>query len=279
MRYGRSLERLIEEAMQEDPPTRDEERALYWKMKNGVPGARDELVTRHMRFVMFLARHFSGHGVDLEDLVQDGVMAMCEAADKWDARRGMRFTGFAGWLIKNAMKASLSLSGSAVSLPQVNYSHSRAKNVLREMQSELGRMPTTGEFKKRSGMPGNFAAIMLVMTHTAESLEDPVFAHDEASPYQRDHVVEPRPGPAEEAESSDIRRWLDSLISGLNERERDVIQKRFGWHDDVAMVLDDIGASRGVTREAVRQTQLTAIRKMRAAIVQGDLEVSARMVG
>jgi RNA polymerase sigma factor (sigma-70 family) len=215
----------------------------------------------------------------MEDLVQDGVVAMCKAADKWDARKGMRFTGYASWFIKNSMKASLSLGGSAVALPQVNYSHSRAKDVLREMQGELGRMPTTGEFKKRSGMPGNFAAIMLVMSQAAESLEDPVFAHDEASPYQRDHVVEPRPGPDEVAESSDIRRWLDGLICGLNERERDVIQKRFGWHDDVGMVLDDIGDSRGVSREAVRQTQVTAIRKMRAAIVQGDLEVSARMVG
>jgi len=77
MKYEKSLERLIEESMKEEPPTRYEERALYWKMQNGVEGAKDELVTRNMRFVMHLAKGFTGHGVDLGGLRHNEKKTMC----------------------------------------------------------------------------------------------------------------------------------------------------------------------------------------------------------
>jgi len=276
MKYEKSLERLIEESMKEEPPTRYEERALYWKMQNGVEGAKDELVTRNMRFVMHLAKGFTGHGVDLGDLVQEGAVAMCQAADKWTPHRGMRFSGYAGWYIKNALKALLCTSSGAVVLPKINYSHSKAKACLHELQAELCRMPTNEEFKERSGIPGHAGSVMMVLNQPWKSLEDDMIKGESNSGRKRDFVVDKNADTSTEAERNNLRKWLEGIMLELNDRERDVIVKRFGWYDDNDMILDEIGAIRGVSREAIRQTQSIAMRKMKAAIVQGGIQIEVK---
>lgn len=279
MKYDKSLETLIKESMKQEPPTRAEERALYWKMQNGVDGARDELVTRNMRFVMHLAKTYTSHGVSLTDLVQEGALAMCEATETWSPNRGMRFSGYAGWYIKNALKAAICRTGSAVTLPRINYNHSKAKACLREMLSELGRMPTGKEFQEKTGFPGHAAPVMAVLLMPQYSLEDSVSRDDDDGTWRRDLIADENADASTMAEDNDMRRWLESMMCDLSDREIDIIKKRFGWDDDVEVILEDIGKERGVTREAIRQTQKHAMRKMKAVIVRGDVKAGLRRMG
>ena len=276
MNYGKSLQMLINEAMSQEPPTTYEERALYWKIQNGVPGAKDELVTRNMRFVMHLAKRFTNQGVDLLDLIQEGAVAMCLAADKWTPARGMKFTGYASWYIKNALKALLCQTGTAVTLPKINYSHSKAKAQLAIMQSELGRLPTNAEFKAKTGMAGHAGSVATVLCQPRKSLEDDT-GLDPSMDSPRNRVIDENANTAAFAERNSEREWLESMMDELSDRERDVIMKRFGWNDDVEMILDDIAGEHGITRERIRQIQNEALYKMKRAIARAD--INALVIG
>ncbi len=233
-----------------------------------LKAAKNEFVKANLRLVVSIARRFNPGRLPLADLIQEGNIGLMKAVERYDYRRGFRFSTYASWWIRHAISRALADKGRAVRLPvhMIDAYHRIAKSQ-RELQSKLERVPTTQEIAAATGIEAEkLEKMKTFLSETPVSLDRPI--SDEDGRRLIDVLVDPNEGPAvpEQMASTETQTEMLKFLSSLKPIEADILRKRFGLVNDRERTLKEIGDEYRLSRERVRQLQEQALVKMRRAM-------------
>jgi RNA polymerase primary sigma factor len=225
--------------------------------------ARDALVSANFRLVISITKKYASRGVSMMDLIQEGNIGLIKAVDKFDYRRGYKFSTYATWWIRQAITRAIADQGRTIRVPVHMYERiNKLVRTQRELAQELGREPSIEELAQELDItPDDVDEIRRVAQHPI-SLETPV--GDEKESHLADFVEDKStPTLSEAATYEFLKEHLDQILTSLNAREGRVIRLRFGLHDGKRYTLEEVGQKFGVTRERIRQIEAAALRKLR----------------
>ena len=242
----------------------EEEKELGRRSAQGDETARKRLAEGNLRLVVSLARHFTGRGVPLLDLIQEGNMGLMHAAEKYDYQKENRFSTYAAWWIREAMQRAIDQQSREIRVPvHVAENMKKVQKAARELQQTFGRDATPGEIAKKLGDKSE-EDVKNILTYLQNpvSLETPVGENGEDS---LGDMVEDRTEatPEEAMEQLVQKEEVSELLESLSDRERQVIRLRYGLDGGKPGTLEEIGEQLGVTRERVRQIEARALEKLR----------------
>ena len=257
---------LYAQRLLDDPEvklTRAKKRDLKILAKEGRK-ARAHLLEANLRLVVSLAKRYTGRGLPLLDLIQEGNLGLIRAMEKFDYSKGFKFSTYATWWIRQAITRGMADQSRTIRLPvhlveQVN----KLSRIRREMYQSLGREPTNEELAEESGIEESKIEMLLRQSRDPVSLDMPVGADEEAP--LGDFIEDAEATDAEDAVVTTLRHDdIEDIINGLEQREQDVIRMRYGLTDGVPRTLDQIGRQFGLSRERVRQIEREVMAKLRA---------------
>ena len=242
----------------------EDEKRLGEKSAQGDEEARRKLSEGNLRLVVSLAKHYTGRGIPLMDLIQEGNMGLMRAAEKYDYTKENRFSTYAAWWIKEAMQRAIDQQSREIRVPvHVAENMKRVQKTARELQQSLGRDATPKEIAEKLGNKTEEEVKAIInYLQSPVSLETPVGDDGENS---LGDMVEDRSEPTPEEAMNILAREeeVKELLEKLGDRERQVIRLRYGLEDGRTHTLEEIGDMLGVTRERVRQIEARAIEKLR----------------
>jgi RNA polymerase primary sigma factor len=263
---GERIERCLRQAATLGPederaPSRATLSAIA-RAQSAVAKAKGELVEANLRLAVTIARQFRRADVPLVDLAQEGNLGLIRAADRFDYRRGHRFSTYAVWWIKQSIRRAILRQGEGLRIPaHLAESRSRIFRIRRDFVAQYGRDPSPEEVAKRAGLSLDRVRVIDELALQPLRLDAPVGEEGDTS--LGDLVA----GPDAPADEILARRRLvedtHALLDGLSPRERDVIVRRFGLHDREDETLEEIGRSSSLTRERIRQVEAAALEKLR----------------
>ena len=265
-----SLDLYLREISRTPLLTIAEECDLAERIKMGDEQARSHLIRANLRLVVKIARDYSGYGVSLNDLISEGNIGLMQAVERFDPEKGGKFSTYGAWWIKQSVKRALANQSKTIRLPvHMVDKIARMRRIASMLAEALGREPSDDEVAAELGLPRQKIAMLKQSAQRQTSLDAPV-GEGEVK-LQGDIVTdESAPDPLEALTDKNLREQISDLLHVLNERERKIIDDRFGLNGLKPMLLEDVGREFGVSRERIRQLQNVALAKMRKALMKKD---------
>ena len=273
----RRLARLVAEGIEaaekiDDGPASEEERRQLLRQVSRGQRARHALTQANLRLVVSIAKRYTNRGVQLLDLVQEGNLGLMKAVEKFDYSKGFKFSTYATWWIRQAITRSIADQARTIRIPVHMVEHlNRLLRGRREFLQEFRREPSVAELAERLHMPEDRVSELLRWSQEPLSLDSPVGDGDDAD--LGDFVADDVAGPAAKVEALDLESQIVELLDGLGEREREILQMRFGLGvDDEGnpirqRTLEEVGAELGVTRERIRQIEARTLARLRSPLM------------
>lgn len=241
----------------------EEEKELSAKALAGDKAAMDKLVESNLLLVVSIAKRYSGCGLPLLDLIQEGNIGLMTAAKKYDGSKGFRFSTYATYWIRQAISRALGEHGRTIRIPanMVDLLN-KVKKTAGELSQTLNRSPSDEEIAAALGIEVDKVQAVLDIAQVSSSLDTPI--DDEGETSIGDLIPDTKSSPIEEnLELEANHQIIESVLSTLSNREADIIRMRFGIDQDKPMTLEEVGQHYGLSRERIRQVEMKAMRKLR----------------
>jgi RNA polymerase primary sigma factor len=265
------LNLFLKDIAKVDLLTAAQEVQLAKRIERGDHRAKQEMVEANLRLVVSIAKRYRNQGLPLLDLIQEGTIGLARAAEKFDHRRGFKFSTYASWWIRQGVARALMDKGRTIRIPV--YVAEKLNRIIRSEQTlraELHREPTPGEIAKDADLTVEEVEQILRTAQATVSLEAPV-GDEEQSEFGHFLADETIPLPADAAESVSRTTALRNCLDSLGDRQRRVLELRFGLAGERPRTLEEVGVVFNVTRERVRQIETQSLKKLAALAEAQDL--------
>jgi RNA polymerase primary sigma factor len=268
-----SLQQFLNEIARHPLLTAAEEVTLSKRVERGDLAAKERMINSNLRLVVSVAKRYQGHGVPLLDLVQDGCIGLNRAVEKFDWRKGYKFSTYATWWIRQAVQRSVANQAKTIRVPvHVHERRQKLRRAAQRLQVELGRDPTPEELANASGLRVDHVIEALGAADASVSLNQAIGSDGDgelADLFADRHAADP----AEEADQTLREKRVREVLADLPQRERHIVERRFGLGGEPVASLETIGKELGLTRERVRQLERDVLQRLTrelSGLVDGD---------
>ncbi len=256
-----ALQLFLREAGRHALLTAAQEVELSKRIERGDPQAKQHMIQSNLRLVVSIAKNYRNQGLPFLDLIQEGTLGLIRAVEKFDWRRGYKFSTYATWWIRQAVARALADKARTIRMPvHIVERLQKMNKAERLLWTQLGREPTLAEIAEEASLPVEQAREVKAAARASTSLDQPVGETEDA--VFGDFVAGDGPSPEDEVEITLRSQALTRGLAALSERERKVIALRYGLKESEPKTLEEIGRTLGLTRERVRQIEVHALRRL-----------------
>ena len=256
-----ALQLFLREAGRHRLLTAAQEVEISKRIERGDPNAKREMIESNLRLVVSIAKRYRNQGLPFLDLIQEGTLGLIRAVEKFDWRRGYKFSTYATWWIRQAVARALADKARTIRMPvHIVERMQRLNRAERTLWTQLGREPTLAEIAEEASLPLEQALEVQAAARASTSLDQPVGEDEDA--VLGDFVATDDALPEEAVEATLTREALARALEGLPVHERNVLRLRYGLDDAEPATLEEIGRRLGITRERVRQIELETLKRL-----------------
>ncbi len=244
----------------------EEEYELAIKAKNGDKRAKERIINANLRFVVSVAKKFKGQGLPLSDLINEGNIGLITAIDKFEPEKGYHFISYAVWWIRQSIMKAISEKGRAIRLPlnranELVTIQKASKTLMDEMNTTE---PSIEDISEATGIDSATVKDLLKASSDVISFDSPIKKGEDSDSTFGDFIEDESKGPEEQVLDSSLKSDVRSLLSVLSDKEKNIIEMRYGLNGNKPMSLKEIGDSFSLTKERIRQIEKRALEKLRA---------------
>lgn len=274
-----SLKLYLREISKTPLLTVEEEIELAAKIKDGDAEARAHMIRANLRLVVKIAQDYANYGLPVTDLISEGNIGLMKAVERFDPEKGGKLSTYAAWWIKQSIKRALANQSKTIRLPvHMVDKIAKMRRISSMLAEALGREPTDEELADEVGLPRRKLAMLKQASQRPTSLDAPI--NDGESTEFGEIISDDRAeNPLDMLADKNLHGEIDGLLSVLDDRERRIIDERFGLNGKKPLTLEEVGREFGVTRERIRQLQNSALGKMRRALRKKEKPMPKPLAG